>query len=97
MTTTKRFTCDDLFNFNGVNLDYYTETVCFGAVVYQYLLVSCNCLLIPTPDCSTTSHFICNTLPTGQNIASQQKGQARKSWVTFWERQKVKVKNGMAM
>lgn len=27
MTSTRRFTCDDLFRFNGVNLDYFTETV----------------------------------------------------------------------
>ena len=25
--TTRRFTCDDLFTFNNVNLDYFTETV----------------------------------------------------------------------
>ncbi len=27
MTTLRRFRCDDLFNFNAVNLDYFTETV----------------------------------------------------------------------
>ena len=27
MTTIRRFTCDDLFSFNNVNLDYFTETV----------------------------------------------------------------------
>ena len=27
MTTIRRFTCDDLFTFNRVNLDYFTETV----------------------------------------------------------------------
>lgn len=27
MTTIRRFTCDDFFNFNSVNLDYFTETV----------------------------------------------------------------------
>lgn len=27
MTTIRRFTCDDLFRFNNVNLDWYTETV----------------------------------------------------------------------
>lgn len=27
MTTIRRFTCDDLFTFNSVNLDYFTETV----------------------------------------------------------------------
>ncbi len=27
MTTTRRFTADDLFRFNNVNLDHYTETV----------------------------------------------------------------------
>lgn len=26
MTTTRRFTADDLFKFNNVNLDFYTET-----------------------------------------------------------------------
>lgn len=26
MTSTRRFTCNDLFHFNGVNLDYFTET-----------------------------------------------------------------------
>lgn len=26
MTTIRRFTCDDLFRFNDVNLDWYTET-----------------------------------------------------------------------
>ncbi|GJP34291.1 hypothetical protein CLOM_g18737 [Closterium sp. NIES-68] len=26
MTTIRRFTCDDLFRFNNVNLDWYTET-----------------------------------------------------------------------
>eukprot|EP00854_Cymbomonas_tetramitiformis_P000551 gene551-944_t len=27
MTTIRRFTCDDLFTFNNVNLDVLTETV----------------------------------------------------------------------
>ena len=27
MTTLRRFRCDDLFNFNAVNLDFFTETV----------------------------------------------------------------------
>ncbi len=27
MTSMRRFTCSDLFNFNAVNLDYFTETV----------------------------------------------------------------------
>ena len=27
MTCVRRFTCDDLFTFNNVNLDYFTETV----------------------------------------------------------------------
>ena len=27
MRTIRRFTCDDLFTFNAVNLDYFTETV----------------------------------------------------------------------
>lgn len=27
MTTLRRFTCDDLFTFNPVNLDFFTETV----------------------------------------------------------------------
>ncbi len=27
MTTLRRFRCDDLFQFNAVNLDYFTETV----------------------------------------------------------------------
>jgi len=27
MTSVRRFTCDDLFTFNNVNLDYFTETV----------------------------------------------------------------------
>mmetsp|Transcript_5797 Transcript_5797/g.16570 ORF Transcript_5797/g.16570 Transcript_5797/m.16570 type:complete len:175 (+) Transcript_5797:247-771(+) len=26
MTTMRRFTCDDLFNFNSINLDFFTET-----------------------------------------------------------------------
>lgn len=26
MTTIRRFTCNDLFNFNNVNMDWYTET-----------------------------------------------------------------------
>jgi len=26
MTSVRRFTCDDLFTFNNVNLDYFTET-----------------------------------------------------------------------
>lgn len=26
MTTTRRFTADDMLKFNNVNLDYYTET-----------------------------------------------------------------------
>lgn len=36
MTTLRRFTCDDLFSFNAVNLDYFTET--YGLPFYlQYL------------------------------------------------------------
>lgn len=27
MTTQRRFTCDDLFTFNNINLDVLTETV----------------------------------------------------------------------
>ena len=27
MTSVRRFTCNDLFEFNAVNLDYFTETV----------------------------------------------------------------------
>ena len=27
MTTIRRFKCEDLFHFNGVNFDYFTETV----------------------------------------------------------------------
>ena len=27
----RRFTCDDLFTFNNVNLDYFTETVSYLA------------------------------------------------------------------
>jgi len=27
MTSIRRFTCSDLFTFNAVNLDYFTETV----------------------------------------------------------------------
>ena len=27
MTSLRKFTCDDLFNFNAVNLDFFTETV----------------------------------------------------------------------
>lgn len=27
MTTIRRFVCNDLFTFNAVNLDYFTETV----------------------------------------------------------------------
>lgn len=27
MTTIRRFACNDLFTFNAVNLDYFTETV----------------------------------------------------------------------
>ena len=94
MTTTRRFTCDDLFTFNGVNLDYYTETVCTGP--FLYLPVPSNICSYPMFRCSTTFRSICNILPIGQNIASQQKGQVRKSWGIFWERQKEKVKNGMA-
>lgn len=26
MTTIRRLTCDDLFNYNNVNLDFFTET-----------------------------------------------------------------------
>lgn len=29
MTTVRRFSCDDLFTFNNVNLDYFTETVSY--------------------------------------------------------------------
>jgi len=36
MTAVRRFTCDDLFHFNGINLDKLTETV--------RLLPSTSCL-----------------------------------------------------
>ena len=36
MTTLRRFTCDDLFTFNNVNLDYFTETVCLASMYTKY-------------------------------------------------------------
>ena len=38
MTTVRRFTCDDLFNYNNVNLDFFTETVRLGASLCVRLL-----------------------------------------------------------
>ncbi len=42
MTSTRRFTCNDLFHFNGVNLDYFTETVRFAS---QESCLFCLCPL----------------------------------------------------
>jgi hypothetical protein len=37
MSTTRRFTCEDLFKFNNVNLDVLTETV-RAKVMYSLVL-----------------------------------------------------------
>ena len=37
MTTLRRFTCDDLFTFNSVNLDYFTETVSLFSLPFKEL------------------------------------------------------------
>lgn len=35
MTSIRRFTCSDLFTFNAVNLDYFTETVLSISVCHR--------------------------------------------------------------
>ena len=47
MTSTRRFTCNDLFQFNGVNLDYFTETVRLLTTVIH----ACMYSLTLTPWC----------------------------------------------
>lgn len=44
MTTVRRFTCDDLFSFNHINMDVWTETVCFtlfSVPIWRLLLSLC--------------------------------------------------------
>lgn len=94
MTSTRRFTCDDLFQFNGVNLDYFTETVKPAACDTQ-TCIEVNLTLVVA--CSTTYPFTCNIWQTGQNTAWQHKGQAKRLWAIFWANQKGRGSNGMAM
>lgn len=57
MTTIRRLTCDDLFNYNNVNLDFFTETV-----RRQWFL----CEGAQTLACKRTFH----KLPAAQSLAS---------------------------
>ena len=69
MTSTRRFTCNDLFHFNGVNLDYFTETVLCH--VSQSINVPIKGLVSILCVCSysTTCHSTSSILPVGPNIA----------------------------
>lgn len=44
MRTIRRFTCNDLFTFNAVNLDFYTETVRITFLEYPANLLGLCCL-----------------------------------------------------
>lgn len=45
MTTMRRFTCDDLFTFNPINLDFFTETV---SCIIAFPLKVANLRKLPT-------------------------------------------------
>ena len=71
MTTIRRFSCDDLFTFNNVNMDLLTETARYprcGICKFYSLLLFIYGWSNPSAACSTTCHSTCSTWPSGLNI-----------------------------
>lgn len=56
MTTLRRFTCDDLFTFNPVNLDFFTETV------HSFCMARHDAVLLQILKCPNAAHFLKNLL-----------------------------------
>jgi hypothetical protein len=67
MTTTRRFTCSDLFQFNNINLDSLTETVSYSffPAPVSFCLRLFNFLI----NTSLTCNFIYSTWQHGQRCA----------------------------
>ncbi|KAL0485708.1 Naa20 [Acrasis kona] len=73
MTTTRRFTADDLFRFNNVNLDHYTETYNLN-FYFQYLANWPEYFLkTETPHDSTVMGYIMGKIETAPQDTKRAK------------------------